>query len=197
VIQFRAGDTRAAGRVGGNSLAGFASTGAGSVLTWCPTCNIQMGEIVMPAARESTIGLQHVVPYIADHLDRLTPHFIRRVDRRVALHEHPGVPGVTEAVLKILAAIPGVTVVDLGQPRVGYMCNSLNPVPAYKRTLHAQELEGRARRGRRRAGRRLPRLPPRALRARARHAVPGRELPGAGGRGHGRRASRSAQALGR
>jgi Fe-S oxidoreductase len=141
VIQFRAGDTRAAGRVGGNSLAGFASTGAGSVLTWCPTCNIQMGEIVMPAARESTIGLQHVVPYIADHLDRLTPHFIRRVDRRVALHEHPGVPGVTEAVLKILAAIPGVTVVDLGQPRVGYMCNSLNPVPAYKRTLHAQELE--------------------------------------------------------
>ncbi len=141
VIQFRAGDPRAGGRVGTNSLAGFASTGAGSVLTWCPTCNIQMGEIVMPAASESAIGLQHVVPYIADHLDRLTPHFVHRVERRVALHEHPGVPGVTEAVLKILGAIPGVTVVDLGQPRVGYMCNSLNPVPAYKRALHARELD--------------------------------------------------------
>lgn len=143
VIQFRAGDTRAAARVGGNSLAGFAATGAASVLTWCPTCNIQLGEIVMPAA-ESPIGLQHVVPYIADHLDRLTPHFTRRVERRVALHEHPGVAGVTEAVLKILGAIPGVTVVDLDQPRVGYMCNSLNPVPAYKRALHARELEAAA-----------------------------------------------------
>jgi len=141
VIQFRAGDTRAAGRVGTNSLAGFASTGARSVLTWCPTCNIQMGEIVMPAAAQDTIGLQHVVPYIAQHLDRLTPHFVHRVVQRVALHEHPGVPGVTEAVLAILAAIPGVTVVDLDQPRVGYMCNSLNPVPAYKRALHARELD--------------------------------------------------------
>jgi heterodisulfide reductase subunit D len=141
VIQFRAGDTKAAARVGGNSLAGFASTGAARVLTWCPTCNIQMGEIVMPAATESSIGLQHVVPYIADHLDRLIPHFIHRVDKRVALHEHPGVAGVTEAVLRILGAIPGLSVVDLDQPRVGYMCNSLNPVPAYKRALHAQELE--------------------------------------------------------
>ena len=141
VIQFRAGDTRAAGRVGTNSLAGFAQTGARSVLTWCPTCNIQMGEIVMPAAAPDTIGLQHVVPYIAQHLDRLTPHFVHRVERRVALHEHPGVPGVTEAVLAILAAIPGLTVVDLDQPRVGYMCNSLNPVPAYKRALHARELD--------------------------------------------------------
>ena len=33
---------------------------------------------------------------------------------------------------------------DLAQPRVGYMCNSLAPVPAYKRTLHAQELAAAA-----------------------------------------------------
>jgi heterodisulfide reductase subunit D len=59
----------------------------------------------------------------------------------VALHEHPGVAGVTEAVVKILGAIPGLTLVDLAQPRVGYMCNSLAPVPAYKRALHAQELD--------------------------------------------------------
>jgi len=58
----------------------------------------------------------------------------------VALHEHPGVAGVTEGVLKILGAIPGLEVVDLAQPRVGYMCNSLAPVAAYKRALHAREL---------------------------------------------------------
>ena len=143
VIQFRAGDTKTAGKVGGNTVAGFAATGAPKVLTWCPTCNIQLGEIVMPTT-QPPFALEHVVPFIAGRLDTLRAHFVHRVEKRVALHEHPGVGGVTEGVLKILGAIPGLTVVDLAQPRVGYMCNSLAPVPAYKRTLHAQELEAAA-----------------------------------------------------
>jgi Fe-S oxidoreductase len=143
VIQFRAGDTATAGRIGTNTVAGFVATGAARVLTWCPTCNIQLGEVVMPSTVPG-FALDHVVPYIAERLDRLTPHFTRRVPLRVALHEHPGVAGVTEAVVKILGAIPGVTVVDLGQPRVGYMCNSLAPLPAYKRALHERELAAAA-----------------------------------------------------
>lgn len=139
VIQFRAGDTRNAGRVGGNTVAGFAATGIPRVLTWCPTCNIQLGEVVMPSTNPG-FALEHVVPYIADRLDRLRPHLVRPVLRRVALHEHPGVAGVTEGVLKILGAIPGLELVDLAQPRVGYMCNSLAPVADYKRALHAREL---------------------------------------------------------
>jgi len=139
VIQFRAGDTRNAGRIGGNTVAGFAATGIPRVLTWCPTCNIQLGEILMPSTTPG-FALQHVVPYIADRLDRLQPHLVRPVHKRVALHEHPGVAGVTEGVLKILGAIPGLEVVDLAQPRVGYMCNSLAPVADYKRELHAREL---------------------------------------------------------
>jgi Fe-S oxidoreductase len=139
VIQFRAGDAATSGRLGGGTVAGFAATGAPRVLTWCPTCNIQLGEIVMPAT-DPGFALEHVVPYIADRLDRLRPHFVHAVRRRVALHEHPGVSGVTEGVLKILGAIPGLEVVDLAQPRVGYMCNSLAPVAAYKRALHAREL---------------------------------------------------------
>jgi len=139
VLQFRAGDTATAGRIGGSTVAGFAATGAPRVLTWCPTCNIQLGEIVMPATSPG-FALEHVVPYIADRLDRLRPHFVHPVRRRVALHEHPGVAGVTEGVIKILGAIPGLELVDLAQPRVGYMCNSLAPVADYKRSLHAREL---------------------------------------------------------
>jgi heterodisulfide reductase subunit D len=139
VIQFRAGDAATSGRVGGGTVAGFAATGAPRVLTWCPTCNIQLGEIVMPAT-DPGFALEHVVPYIADRLDRLRPHLVHPVRRRVALHEHPGVSGVTEGVLTILGAIPGLEIVDLAQPRVGYMCNSLAPVAAYKRALHAREL---------------------------------------------------------
>ena len=143
VIQFRAGDATTAGRIGGNTVTGFAGTGASRVLTWCPTCNIQLGEVLMPSLRPG-FALEHVVPYIADRLDRLTPHFVRRVEKRVALHEHPGVRGVTEGVVRILSAIPGLQLVDLDQPRVGYMCNSLAPVAAYKRELHARELEAAA-----------------------------------------------------
>ncbi len=161
VIQWRAGDTRTGAAVAANTVSGFAATGASEVLTWCPTCTIQLGETVLniggpprppippdgsEAPRHSLGGprapfsLGHVVPFIADRLDRLVPHFVRPVPWRIALHEHPGVAGVTEAVLKILGAIPGLTIVDLAQPRVGYMCNSLAPVPAYKRQLQEQEL---------------------------------------------------------
>jgi hypothetical protein len=139
VIQFRAGDAKASGRISGNTVAGFAGSGASRVLTWCPTCNIQLSEIVMPGTMAG-FALGHVVPYIAERIELLRPHFVRSVNKRIALHEHPGVAGVTEGVIKILKAIPGIELVDLEQPRVGYMCNSLAPVTEYKRDLHAQEL---------------------------------------------------------
>ncbi len=143
VIQFRAGDPATAGRIGRNTVAGFDGTGARRVLTWCPTCNIQLGEILMPGSGAG-FALEHVVPWIAARIDVLHRHFTHPVRRRVALHEHPGVAGVTEGVLTILRAIPGLEIVDLEQPRVGYMCNSLAPVPAYKRALQARELDAAA-----------------------------------------------------
>ena len=143
VIQYRTGDTKTSGRIGGNTVAGFAGSGAPRVLTWCPTCNIQLSEIVMPST-DASFHLEHVVPYIAARIEQLRPHFIHPVNKRIALHEHPGVGGVTEGAIKILTAIPGIELIDLDQPRVGYMCNSLAPVPAYKRQLHARELEAAA-----------------------------------------------------
>src|SRR5438874_496489 len=103
VIPYRAGDAKASGRIGGNTVAGFAGTGASRVLTWCPTCNIQLSEIVMPST-EAAFALQHVIPYIAARIELLRRHFIHPVHKRVALHEHPVVAGVTEGVTQILAA---------------------------------------------------------------------------------------------
>ncbi len=97
----------------------------------------------MPST-DASFNLEHVVPYIAARIERLRPHFVHSIHKRVALHEHPGVAGVTEGAIKILTAIPGLELVDLEQPRVGYMCNSLAPVPAYKRELHARELDAAA-----------------------------------------------------
>src|SRR5207302_2746791 len=73
--------------------------------------------------------------------DTLRPLLRARVDARVALHQHPGVAGAMEAAVEILAVVPGVTLVDLGQPAVGLMSNALRTLPEFKRKLQLAELE--------------------------------------------------------
>ena len=46
-----------------------------------------------------------------------------------------------EAAAEILAAVPGIEVVDLHQPAVGLMSNALRALPEYKRTLQRAELD--------------------------------------------------------
>jgi hypothetical protein len=59
----------------------------------------------------------------------------------VALHEHPGAIGVVAAVKRVLSAIPGIELVDLDLPQVGYMLTSLRAVPEIRRKLIAMELK--------------------------------------------------------
>jgi heterodisulfide reductase subunit D len=79
--------------------------------------------------------------FLKARLDRLRPLLRRRVDMRIALHRHPGVAGVVEAAEEILAAVPGIELVDLGQPAVGLMSNYMRALPEYKRQLQRAELE--------------------------------------------------------
>ena len=60
---------------------------------------------------------------------------------RVALHRHPGIKGVVEAAEDILRAVPGIELVDLGQPAVGLMSNYFRALPAYRRELQKNELD--------------------------------------------------------
>ena len=145
VIQFRTGDLDASGRVAWRTTDRFSATGAGKVLAWCPTCAIQIGENVLPArAQAPAYGLEPFVVYLAGQLDRLRPLMRHRVEKRVALHEHPGLAGVCESAVGILKAIPGLEFVELEQPQAGYMCNTLQPLPAFKRELHQGLLEAAA-----------------------------------------------------
>jgi hypothetical protein len=79
--------------------------------------------------------------YLGERLDDLRPLLRAPVPMRVALHRHPGVPGVVEAATALLAAVPGVELVDLGQPAVGLMSNYLRTLPDYKKKLQLAELE--------------------------------------------------------
>jgi Fe-S oxidoreductase len=148
VLQFRAGDLDASGRIAYGTTDRFAATGAKKVLAWCPTCTIQIGDNVLPGRKDTPAApaydLQAFVVYLGSQLERLRPLMRHSVNKRVGLHEHPGVPGVCESAVKILQAIPGLEYVELEQPQAGYMCNTLQPLPAFKRDLHRGLLEAAA-----------------------------------------------------
>ena len=148
ILQFRAGDFEASGGIAYRTTDRFAATGANKVLAWCPTCAIQIGENVLPgrtgAADSPAYDLEAFVVYLAGRLDQLRPLMRHPVNKRVGLHEHPGVAGVCESATRILRAIPGLDYVELAQPQVGYMCNTLQPLPAFKRDVHRGILEAAA-----------------------------------------------------
>ncbi|HEY1933782.1 MAG TPA: (Fe-S)-binding protein [Acetobacteraceae bacterium] len=140
VLQFRAGDLATSGRVAYRTVERLGSAG-GRVLTWCPTCQVQLSEVVIPGKADLRPDLEPFLLFLAERLDALRPLLKHPVHKRVGLHEHPGISGVAAAAQSILRAIPGLDFVDLEQPRVGYMCNKLNPLPAFKRRVHRQQLQ--------------------------------------------------------
>jgi hypothetical protein len=132
------------GSLAQNTLSKLASTKNGQVLSWCASCHVQFTEFSLPA-HDRTSGhrpfeMTPFMRFLAERLDQLRPLLRQRVDMRVALHRHPGVPGVMEAAAEILRAIPGIELVDLHQPAVGLMSNALRALPDYKRKLQLDEL---------------------------------------------------------
>jgi heterodisulfide reductase subunit D len=142
VLQFGAGDLATSGRIAYRTVDRLAAA-APRALSWCPTCQVQLMEIAAPAAK-SDLDMAPFVRFLAERLDTLRPLLKHRVEKRVGLHEHPGNAGVPEAAQAILRAIPGLDFVDLEQPRVGYMCNKLTPLPAFKQDLHRNQLQAAA-----------------------------------------------------
>jgi heterodisulfide reductase subunit D len=143
VIQLRTGDTDVSANMAANTMGKLAQTG--QVLSWCPSCHVQFTEVMMPAYERSAgskpFEMTPFMRFLGSRVDNLEPLLRYPVKMRVALHRHPGIPGVVEAALRLLAAVPGVEVVDLGLPAIGLMSNALRTLPDYKRELQLRELE--------------------------------------------------------
>jgi heterodisulfide reductase subunit D len=144
VYQFREGDLDNTARVGYATIDGLAAAGTTTVLSWCPSCQVQIGEVALPSY-EARFGarpfdLNPLLVFLADHAETLAPLMKHRVDKRVALHERPVLPAVQAAVRKLLSIVPGVELVEIDVPRVGTQANSLAVLPAFKRELVAREL---------------------------------------------------------
>jgi heterodisulfide reductase subunit D len=144
IVQLRPGDIDTSGRFGENTMDKLAKSKTGQVLAWCPSCLVQFNEVTLPTV-ERTRGAKpfDMTPFflfLGGKLDRLRPLLQERVEMRIGLHRHPGVPGVMEAAEAVLTAVPGIELVDLHQPAVGLMSNYLRSLPAYKRDLQRSDL---------------------------------------------------------
>jgi len=145
IVQMRTGDVATSGRFAESTMDKLAASNSRQVISWCPSCHVQFTETTLPTV-EKTRGARpfEMTPFmlfLRAHLDRLHPHLRNRVEMRVALHRHPGIAGVVEAAENILRAVPGVELVDLGQPAVGLMSNYFRALPAYRRELQRNELD--------------------------------------------------------
>jgi heterodisulfide reductase subunit D len=142
----RTGDVAASANVAETTMSKLAR--AGRVLSWCASCYVQFTEVMQPAqemtGRSSPFEMTPFIRYLGERVDDLRPLMRVPVPMRVALHRHPGVPGVVEAATALLAAVPGVELVDLGQPAVGLMSFNLRSLPEYKKQLQREELEAAA-----------------------------------------------------
>jgi hypothetical protein len=150
VIQLRTGDTEMSGRMGTNTLGKLAEGKAG-VLAWCGSCHVQFTETTLPTVEKMTgsrpFEMTPFMLFLSGKFDAVKPMLTRRVEMRVALHVPPGVRGVAAVCRDLLASVPGIEIVDIGQPSVGLMNNSLNALPDFKRGLQLATLEACERAG--------------------------------------------------
>jgi Fe-S oxidoreductase len=145
VQQLRAADTETLGRFAQSTLDKLAASNTGQVLAWCPSCQMQFSEVTLPTVERMRgsrpFEMTPFMRFLGEKLDQLKPLLRDPVPLRVALHRHPGIAGVMEAAERILNAVPGIEIVDLGIPAVGLMSNALAPLPEFKRELYRRELD--------------------------------------------------------
>jgi len=142
VYQFREGDFTNNSKMANATIEGLASAGTSTVLSWCPSCQLNLGEVSLPnyAAQfgEKPFDLNPFLVFLGDRADRLAGMMVNRVEKRVALHERPVFPQTMEAVKKLLSIIPGVELVELDVPRIGTQANTISP-PKFKQELLERE----------------------------------------------------------
>jgi Fe-S oxidoreductase len=144
VMQLRTGDAEMSGRMGTSSVDKMSNSKSG-VLSWCPSCYVQLSETTLPTIERQRgskpFEMTPFLRFLRGRLEELRPHLRERVEMRVALHRHSGVAGIVEAVLELLQAVPGIEIVDLQQPSVGLQSASMAVLPDHKRELQRAELE--------------------------------------------------------
>ncbi len=120
-----------------NRFAGFQPK---EVLSWCPSCVLHLGE-TLSGFRTASFEFDHVTNYLVARAEGLAAKFIQPVNKRVLLHTHDGMDEVGRNVTQMLAAVPGLTLVDtISEP--GYTCggSGADRSPGLKQAARAATL---------------------------------------------------------
>jgi heterodisulfide reductase subunit D len=151
INHFRAGDGETAGRAGLTALEQIEAKNAATTLSWCPSCQSQFDDVILPSHRLMTgrdeLGMTPFFVFLERNLEKLRPLLKHEVHKRVALNERPGSPDVVRAVEAILTETPGVELMHLDVPRAGLMSTYLTVTPEFKANLRATEFEAAAQAG--------------------------------------------------
>lgn len=140
------GNARIAGAMGRRTVEAFNATGREQVVTWCPSCHMNMQDLMAPVT-PARFGTTHITEVLHARRDRLRLLLTRAVPARVLLHRHlgfqPRVP-VNDLVADLLLLVPGLTVVEHPLAVPGHMCSALAGVPGALATAHRMTLEAMA-----------------------------------------------------
>ena len=115
VYQFQEADLPTYERMGHRTFQRFGQSGAAKVLTWCPTCTKNFGELEKDV-EEPSFDLGHISEFLAANLETLKTRFVgQQPKRRVVIHEHLGIGATLGSIRKLLGAVPNLELIELPQ----------------------------------------------------------------------------------
>jgi sugar phosphate isomerase/epimerase len=124
IVHFLHDQPASSARYSAGTIRHFGQLGARHVIMWCPSCNEHFDEVVT-TTHTVPFEYEHMTAFLARHLDRIK--FVRRVEKRVALHYHTGHPQPDrdrQHARAILEAIPGIEYVEIANPpELGRHCS--------------------------------------------------------------------------
>ena len=114
------GNLDAGGRVTESTLNRFGEFKPKTVLNWCPSCELHLGETIA-GYREVSFDFDHITKYLLTREADLAARMTAPVNMRVVLHAHEGMRELGDNVARLLGHVPELTVVDtVLEP--GYTC---------------------------------------------------------------------------
>jgi Fe-S oxidoreductase len=136
------GDLKKGGRVSEQTLNKFGGYNPEKVLSWCPSCQLHLGETIK-GYREVSFDFDHITKFLIEHEEQLVARFKNPVNKRVLVHTHRGMSDIGDNVLRLLRRIPGLTIVDVIE-EPGYMCGASgsNKSPELKAHVRADTIRG-------------------------------------------------------
>lgn len=114
--------------MGRRTVEAFNAAGAARVITWCPSCHMNMQDVIAPVTPVA-FDTVHITQVLHVRREALRPLLTRPVPARVLLHRHlgfqPRVP-VNDLVADLLRCVPGLELVEHALAVPGHMLSLIH-----------------------------------------------------------------------